>query len=250
MRSLLIAAFVLSPLVLLSQDSRPDPAQVERGRTVFKSNCGFCHGEDATGNRAPDLVRADSVSHDLNGDVLAPLIRSGRPSEGMPAFATLTAPQIADIVVFLHFQVGLALASNHVPADYPLAKLLTGNAAAGKAFFNGAGGCATCHSPTGDLAGIGKKYAPVELQSRFLHPRRAQATVTVRTRAGEQFEGALQHVDEFELAMTDKAGWHHSWPRNEVQYTVHDPLARHRELLGKYTDADMHNMFAYLETLQ
>jgi cytochrome c oxidase cbb3-type subunit 3 len=100
------------------------------------------------------------------------------------------------------------------------------------------------------LGGIGKKYAPVELQSRFLYPRRAVATVTVRTRAGEQFEGALQHVDEFDLEMTDKAGWHHSWPRNDVQYTVHDPLVRHRELLGKYTDADMHNMFAYLETLQ
>jgi cytochrome c oxidase cbb3-type subunit 3 len=35
-----------------------------------------------------------------------------------------------------------------------------------------------------------------------------------------------------------------------VQYTVHDPLQRHRELLSKYTDADMHNLFAYLETLQ
>ena len=74
--------------------------------------------------------------------------------------------------------------------------------------------------------------------------------MTVKTKSGEQFEGKLLHIDEFDLEMTDQAGWHHSWPRNEVQYTVHDPLERHRELLRKYTDADMHNMFAYLETFK
>ncbi len=247
MRSLLIAAFVLSPLALFSQDSRPDPAQVERGRSVFKSNCGFCHGEDATGNRAPDLVRADSVSHDLNGDVLAPLIRSGRPSEGMPAFATLTAPQIADIVVFLHFQVGLALASNHVPADYPLAKLLTGNAAAGKAFFNGAGGCAKCHSITGDLAGVASKYSPLELQQRMLYPPKPpKSTVTVKLKSGEVIEGTLVHTDEFEIAITDKDGWHRSWSRDKVTVEIHDPIAAHKALMPKYTDADVHNLFAFL----
>jgi cytochrome c oxidase cbb3-type subunit 3 len=31
---------------------------------------------------------------------------------------------------------------------------------------------------------------------------------------------------------------------------LHDPLAAHRELLHKYTDADIHNILAYLETLK
>jgi cytochrome c oxidase cbb3-type subunit 3 len=31
---------------------------------------------------------------------------------------------------------------------------------------------------------------------------------------------------------------------------VTDPLQAHRDLLSKYTDADMHNMFAYLWTLK
>ena len=51
--------------------------------------------------------------------------------------------------------------------------------------------------------------------------------------------------------MTDKAGWHHSWPRNEVR--VHRSRSARRLIAScsaKYTDADMHNMFAYLETLQ
>ena len=29
-----------------------------------------------------------------------------------------------------------------------------------------------------------------------------------------------------------------------------DPLAAHFEQLGKYTDADMHNVYAYLESLK
>jgi cytochrome c oxidase cbb3-type subunit 3 len=31
---------------------------------------------------------------------------------------------------------------------------------------------------------------------------------------------------------------------------VHDPLAAHRQLLDKLTQADVHNLFAYLETLK
>jgi cytochrome c oxidase cbb3-type subunit 3 len=38
--------------------------------------------------------------------------------------------------------------------------------------------------------------------------------------------------------------------RDRVKVTVHDPLQAHREMLAKYTDADIHNLFAYLETLR
>jgi len=231
-------------------NDKPDPAAVERGRKDFAASCGFCHGNDATGNRAPDLIRSALVNRDESGNLIGPVIKNGRPEKEMPAFPAMSAQQVSDIVTFLHMRLREALDSARVPTDYPVAKLLTGNAAQGKTFFNGTGGCAACHSPTGDLAGISKRYSAVDLQSRFLYPRRGQSTVTVKTKSGEQFEGRLQHLDEFDLEMTDQAGWHHSWPRNEVSYTVHDPLERHRELLKVYTDADMHNMFAYLETLK
>jgi hypothetical protein len=43
-----------------------------------------------------------------------------------------------------------------------------GDAKKGEAFFNGAGKCGTCHSVTGDLAGIGGRYEPHLLQSRWI----------------------------------------------------------------------------------
>jgi cytochrome c oxidase cbb3-type subunit 3 len=177
------------------------------------------------------------------------MIREGRTDKGMPGFP-LPKDQMADVVAFLHAQAKAALNSNRVGRDYPLEKLLTGNAEAGKAYFNGAGRCHSCHSPTGDLSGIGKKFSPIDLQSRFLYPNGSKSTVTVTTSDGKQFTGTLLHIDTFDIAMKDRDGWYHSWPRSQVKAEVHDPLEAHRQLLGQYTEDNVHNLFAYLESLQ
>lgn len=229
-----------------------DPATVARGRALFKSTCGFCHGEDATGSRAPDLVRSPLVNHDDHGNLLGPVIRNGRPDKGMPSFSTMGDAQIAAIVAFLHHQAFAALHSSHVPGDYPLAKLLTGNAEAGKEFFNGAGECSKCHSPTGDLADIAKKLKPIELQQAMVYPGNGKTdrTAVVTVKDGQKFEGKVVHEDEFNIGIICQDGWYRSWPRDEVQVEIHDPLEAHRELTSKYTEADLHNLFAYLETLK
>jgi cytochrome c oxidase cbb3-type subunit 3 len=228
-----------------------DEAAVARGKTAFQSNCGFCHGEDARGGRAPDLIRSTLVNHDEGGNLIAPVIRNGRPDKGMPAFPALKANEIDDIVAFLHNSAHEALHSGHVSSDYPLEKLLTGNAAAGKAYFNGPGGCVKCHSVTGDLAGIAKKYSPVDLQQHMVYPARAAApTAVVTTADGKKYEGEVKRNDEFTIAIAGKDGWFRSWPRSDVKVEIDDPLAGHRKLMERYTDADIHNLFAYLETLK
>ena len=228
-----------------------DTAAAERGRVQFQSNCGFCHGNDARGSRAPDLIRSAILNHDENGNLITPVIRNGRPDQGMPAFTALTDSQVSDIVAFLHHTASEALHSARVPGDYPLSKLLTGNAAAGKAYFNGAGGCANCHSVTGDLAKAADKYSPIDLQQHMVYPaKEVVRTATVKLRNGQTYEGTLVHSDEFYVAIKDKDGWYHSWPKSEATVEIHDPLAMHRELMKKYTDADIHNLFAYLESLK
>jgi cytochrome c oxidase cbb3-type subunit III len=227
----------------------PSREAVDRGQKLFVQSCGFCHGNDATGSRAPDLVRSASVNHDENGNAIGPIIRNGRPDKGMPGFP-LSDAQIGDIAAFLQSRVLAALNSNSVGGDYPLEKLLTGNAAAGKAFFEGTGGCTSCHSATGDLARIGGKYQPIALQSRILYPGGARSTVTVTPASGKQITGTLVMIDEFNVALRDDSGWYHSWPRREVQAKVNDPLDGHRKLLYVYTDTNIHDLFAYLEGLK
>jgi cytochrome c oxidase cbb3-type subunit III len=233
-------------------EGKLDRAAVGVGRGFFKSSWFFCPGDFATGARAPDLVRSPLVNHDDHGNLLGPVIRNGRPDRGMPSFSTLGDAQLADIVAFLHHQALAALHSSHVPGDYPLAKLLTGNAEAGKAFFNGAGGCSSCHSPTGDLAGIAKKLKPIDLQQAMVYPedKRGHGTAVITTKDGQRFEGKVVHEDEFDIGLICQDGWYRSWPRAEVHVELHDPLEAHRELTSKYTEADLHNLFAYLETLK
>ena len=133
---------------------------------------------------------------------------------------------------------------------YSLDKLLTGNVEAGKAFFFDAGKCSTCHSPTGDLAGISRKYPPIELQSRMLYPPESPETATVTDASGHQWKGPLVLLTRFDIAIRDSDGWYRSWPVQTVTLKIDNPLAAHLALLPKYTDADMHNVFAYLESLK
>ena len=79
----------------------------------------------------------------------------------MPAFSALTAGQVYDIAEFLHLKVELA-ANRGV---YHTLNVVTGDAKKGEAYFNGAGGCNACHSPTSDLAHIAARYEPDVLET-------------------------------------------------------------------------------------
>ena len=224
-------------------------AAAERGRKQFEQSCGFCHGADATGARGPDLLRSPLVAHDVKGDQIGPVIHEGRPDKGMPAMA-LTEAQVLDIAAFLHARAAEAMHSARVPKVYAIEKLLTGNAEAGKTFFNGAGGCNKCHSPTGDLAGIAGKHSPIDLQAQMLYPGGKHTTAVVTLPSGEQVKGSVEHADDFVIAVRDETGWYRSFRRDRVKVELQDGLAGHRELLNTLRQADVHNVFAYLETLK
>ncbi|MGC2659658.1 MAG: cytochrome c [Bryobacteraceae bacterium] len=249
-----------SALAALMGMPKFDQAAVDRGRKVFIPACGFCHGNDARGKSGPDLVRSALVLHDKNGDAIGPTIHNGRPDRGMPAFPSMSSEQIADISTFLHSRA--AAVSNRF--SYKIGNIVTGDPQKGAAFFNGEGHCDTCHSPTGDLAHIASKYEPTELQRRMLYPAPnlidmfmgkavkplAPTKVTVHLASGEQVAGTLDHLDEFNVEMHDSAGWYRSYSRKDVTVDVQDPRAAHSALLPKYTDDEMHNLLAYLETLK
>jgi len=246
--------------------SKQDPAAVSRGAKVFGQYCAGCHGVAAKGGPgAPDLVRSLVVLDDEKGILIAPVIREGRPDKGMPKL-NLTEPQISDIVAWLHVQT---YAAGH-RGTYAFGNVVTGDPKKGEAYFNKAGKCNTCHSVTGDLAGIGRKYEPLSLQSRWLQPRevrrgrRAPAaagsknlpgalpTVTVTLPSGKSLSGTLDHIDDFTVALRDSSGDFHSFTRQGAtpKVEVHDPLEAHTEMLDTYTDADIHNVTAYLVTLK
>ena len=111
----------------------------------------------------------------------------------------LTDAQVSDIAAFLHARAAEALRSNGVPRGYPVEKLLTGNADAGKVFFNGAGGCNQCHSATGDLAKVASKYSPIDLEAHMLYPEGRHTTVVVTLPSGEEIKGSARTRADFDF---------------------------------------------------
>ncbi len=226
------------------------PALVTRGHSLFLQNCAFCHGRDAGGGESgPDLTRSKLVAEDVNGNLIATVVRNGRPGKGMPAFS-LSEMQIAALAAFIHAQRAEAETENGGRRGVDVADLETGNVEAGKVFFYGAGKCSTCHSPKGDLAGIASRYQGLQLEERVLYPDEARSKVTVTLPSGQVVTGTLAYHDEFTLGLRDAAGFYHSWPVRDVTYTINSPVKAHVDLLGKYTDTDIHNLMAYLQTLR
>jgi cytochrome c oxidase cbb3-type subunit 3 len=226
------------------------PALVASGSALFKQSCSFCHGRDAGGGESgPDLTRSKLVATDVSGEKIGPVVRYGRPDKGMPHF-DLTAQQIAGLVAFLHSRQKMALTQKGGRKGVDAADLQTGNAEAGKQYFNGAGGCATCHSPTGDLAGIAIRYQGLALEEQMLYPKHAKSKVTVTLASGQTVTGSLDYVDEFTIGIVDSTGWYRSWPASSVQYKVDQALNAHVDLFSKYTDDDIHNLMAYMQTLR
>jgi len=233
---------------------------MERGKAAFVATCGFCHGSNARGGESgPDLLRSVVVLDDEGGKELGEFLRTGRPGSGMPAFS-LPPDRTADLATFLHSQITAAAFRK----TYQILNILVGNAKAGEAYFNGEGKCSGCHSGSRDLKGIGAQYDAETLQSKIVMPgpgrgRSAGVTtgvppiaVVVTNRNGETTRGSLVQITDFYVTLRDSAGATRTFTRNGdvPKVELSDPLQVHIDLLGKYTDKNIHDLTAYLATFK
>jgi len=233
-----------------------DPASVARGKQVFSVNCAFCHGSDGRGGEGgPNLLRSPIVMNDRKGEIISAVVLNGRVEKGMPKF-NLPMESIADIAAYVH-SIKVGAASNFTPR-----MVLVGNAAAGKAYFNGKGGCNKCHSVTKDLAGVGA-MDPKTLQDTLFtgggsgmlgipSPTAPPRTVTVTLPTGESVKGKLVSVDDFVVVLTDADGNRRTLRRDGdvPKVEIVNPLQAHLDRVRNWEDRDLHNVTAYLETLK
>ena len=181
---------------------------LERGRAVYVLNhCHFCHGDDLTRATmgAANLTQSALVGADEDGNMIGPLVKAGLPNlqTAMPSYVELTSQEIVDLARYVHYLRQQARFSEFTRATDTQA----GDRRAGETYFNGAGKCQSCHSKTGDLAGVGRKYDAATLRRRILRPGPAKPTDGVNPTIGE---------------------------------------AAHLRLLENYAAADVQNLVAYL----
>jgi mono/diheme cytochrome c family protein len=236
-----------------------DPVVLERGRGLYSVNCGFCHGSEARGGESgTNLLRSQIVLDDQNGSLLVPFVKAGRPDRGMPARPDLSDAQIRDIATFL----ATLRTSGRDPARNRPETIVVGNAAAGQLYFERT--CAKCHSVTGDLQGLASRLPePRQLQQAWLSGTTAggrggaggradRVRIRVTLPSGETIEGTQARLDDFIVSLNMPDGSTRTFVRDGDVPTIEiqDPLEPHRDLVPTYTDADIHNLTAYLVTLK
>jgi cytochrome c oxidase cbb3-type subunit 3 len=255
----------------IAQSRNMDQASIERGGKLFADKCASCHGANARGGSKTkttvDLIRSAMVLDDLGtgGREIGEFLKYGRPEKGMPKF-DMPAQDASDIAMWLHRQIAAAAERG----SYVKLNVFSGDAKAGEAFFNGpVGKCNTCHSPEGDLKGIDAKAnddAPT-LQGLIVTggggrgrrgrgrggaPSPTAITAKVTTKSGEVINGYPASIDDWQITIRLPDGKMRSFLRDGEwpKYETHNPLQAHVDLQFKYTDADIHNLAAYLRTLK
>jgi len=250
---------ITSPRNAYPERPAGDPATIARGKALYGVNCQFCHGADTRGgDGGPSLLRSGLVLDDKNGELIAPVVQNGRTDRGMPKFQ-FTNEQAADVAAFIHTFKAAGYDESRVKPP----SIVVGDAKAGQAFFNAK--CGSCHSPAGDLKGFASRVSDERLmQQTWLMPGSGAGrggpppgtlkpvTVTVTLASGEKVEGRLDRLDDFTVSLTTADGAHRSFRTvgDTPKVDVHDPLQPHKDLLPVYTDADIHNVTAYLVTLK
>ena len=241
-----------------------DQAVLDRGKTLYSINCQACHGPDARGGDqgGPNLLRSQLVLNDQHGELVAPVVKTG--GQKMPPMPSIAEADVTAIAEFLHSLAAAGRGRSNVPLN-----ILVGTASAGQTAFTSM--CASCHSGTGDLKGIGARITdPLTLQNFWIAGGRSSGrggggggaappaqnpkptTVTVTLANGQKVEGALARIDDFLVSLTDATGYVRSFARNGdvPKVDVHDPLEAHNQLLPKYTDNQIHDITAYLASLK
>ncbi len=250
-----------------------DPAVIARGQGLYGSICRACHGVDLRGGDmgGPNLLRSQVALTDQDGEAIGAVIRSGRQNPGMPVMPPMDMPEsdLKAIAAYVRSVLASARGQGAPPAGPPIVlNIVVGDPRAGEAYFKAT--CSTCHSATGDLAGLATRVSdPMALQNLWVAgggggrggrggaaaapgaPNRREVTVTVTTPT-ETVTGRLVRIDDFLVITAGADGSQRSFRRNGdvPKVVVNDPLEPHRKLLSVYTDKDMHNVTAYLVTLK
>jgi hypothetical protein len=130
---------------------------------------------------------------------------------------------------------GLA-AKNNNDASTIQGLIVGGGAAGGRGGRGGRG--------RGGAVGDGAEAPPT--------PSKTAITATVTTKSGETFTGLPVQITDFVIVIQPPTGPIKSFIRQGEWPKVvqHNPLQAHVDLLGKYTDADIHNLAAYLVSLK
>jgi cytochrome c oxidase cbb3-type subunit 3 len=243
----------------------PSEDVLARGKSLYDANCASCHASDLRGvlaKNGPNLLRSTETFSDKDGELIGANLAKHNP------VINLQQADTSAIAGYIHSIQATMGAQGSPPGRNPVGltyNVLVGDPKAGQVAFGTL--CASCHSVTGDLKGIGAKYDdPKLLQNSWVSGSAGgggggrgggaggqQATVTLAD--GQKLEGRLVRRDDFLVIITLPDGTRKSFARDNgvPQVEVKDPQEAHKKMILLMDDPDnknMHDITAYLATIK
>ena len=246
---------------------------VLRGKALFEANCASCHASDLRGGpNGPNLLRSGTALNDRKGELIGPAVARHTPA------LTFGADDTTAIVEYIHNVHSTMDRQGSPPGRNPVGlqlNVLVGDPNAGATQF--ATLCASCHSVTGDLQGIGSKVPdPRALQNAWFSGFAGVAEgrggggggggrgggggagnpATVTLTDNTKLEGSLVRKDDFLVVLMLADGTRKSMPRSSVRnIEVKDPREAHKNMAMKliFDDPDnkrLHDITAYLASIK
>jgi len=242
-----IFLFLLASGALVAQHEYA-ATDVENGARTYTNNCVYCHGPE--GDQIPGInLLQGKFRRTLSDDDIARIIREGIPGTGMPA-QNMNEGNARTIVAYLRSS-----------AAVPASPVSGGDAARGKAIFEGKGGCTACHHANGtgsrtgpDLSDIGALHRAADLEQSLIDPGAVvlpqNRFVKVVTKDGTTLTGRLMNQDTFTLQMIDSQDRLRSFPLADLrQHSVitSTSMPSYKDRLSSQERADV---VAYLVSLK
>jgi cytochrome c oxidase cbb3-type subunit III len=234
-----------------------------RGKSLYDGNCASCHAADMRGvlNKGSNLLRSAVAMDDQHGELIGPNVSKHNPP------LNLVGDDVVAVSEYIHSILATMGSQGSPPGRIPVGlqlNVLVGDPQAGHAYFDAH--CSSCHSASGDLKGIGAKYAdPRSLQNAWIAGLAADSNpfagrggsggqVTVTLPNDQKIEGKLARQDDFDVVVTLADGTRRTIPiENGVKVDVPDPQAAHKKMVLELDDPEnknMHDVTAYLATLK
>lgn len=182
-------------------DHQYTSVDIQAGARVYTAECALCHGRNGDEVDGVDLQRGRFRNARSDED-LREVITTGLTGARMPGF-DLRPSELDGIVAYIR--------AGFDPGGIAVK---VGDAARGRALFEGRGDCASCHRVRGrgprtapDLSDIGAIRTPAALQRVLLDPARAllpiNRPVRAVTRDGRTIRGRRLNEDTYTVQLID-----------------------------------------------
>jgi putative heme-binding domain-containing protein len=231
-----------------AQTGQYSTADIQAGYRLYSSQCALCHGNNGDGIAGVNLPRQQFRRASTDDDIRN-TVSTGVAGAGMPPFK-LQPAELSALVAYIRSGFDLGGTPFKI-----------GDAARGKAIYDGKGACATCHRVNGngprtapDLSDVALLRQPAAIQRSLVDPDKGMLPINrpvkIVTRDGRTVRGRRLNEDTFTIQLIDENEKLVSLGKSEIREFDAGTASAMPSFAGKLNENEIADLLAYLVSLR